>query len=156
MSNALTVTAPEGLPFVDITREFDAPVEKVFAAYTDPQLFAQWVGPRGYEMDLPEFDVTTGGSYRFIHRDAEGNEFAFRGVFHTVRENELIVQTFEFAGVPDTASIEYLRFEPLADGRTRISGHAVYPSLEARDGIVASGMETGVREGYEKLDALVA
>lgn len=156
MSNALTVDAPDGLPFVDFTREFDAPVEKVFAAHADPELVAQWLGPHGYEMDVPEFDFTTGGRYHYIHRDPDGNEYEFRGVFHTVRENEFAVQTFEFAGVPDAVSIEFVAFQPLAEGRTRLTGHAVYPSLEARDGIVASGMEHGMREGYEKLEALVA
>jgi uncharacterized protein YndB with AHSA1/START domain len=156
MSNALTVTAPEGLPFIDFTREFDASVEKVFAAHADPALLAQWIGPRGYEMDVPEFDFTTGGHYRYIHRDPQGNEYEFRGVFHTVRENEFAVQTFEFAGVPDTVSIEFMTFERLADDRTRLSGHAVYPSMESRDGMVASGMENGMREGYDKLDAVIA
>ncbi|HWD62524.1 MAG TPA: SRPBCC domain-containing protein, partial [Humibacter sp.] len=101
MSNDLTITAPEGLPFVDFTREFDAPVERVFLAHKDPELFTKWNGPRGYEMDLPEYDFSTGGHYRFVHRDQQGNEYGFRGVFHTVRENEFAVQTFEYDGVPD-------------------------------------------------------
>ncbi|GAB3609059.1 SRPBCC family protein [Humibacter ginsengiterrae] len=155
MSKELTIEAPEGVPFIEFTREFDAPVERVFQAHADPELVKQWNGPRGYEMDIAEYDFTTGGRYRYVHRDTQGNEYEFRGVFHTVRENEFAIQTFEFGGVPDVVSIESLAFESLPDGRTRLTGHAVYPSLEARDGMVSSGMEHGMRDGYDKLEALV-
>ncbi len=156
MSNPVTITAPEGLPFVDIVREFDHPVEKVFRAHADPALVARWLGPRGLEMDIQEYDFTTGGGYRFIHRDGQGGEYGFRGVYHVVRENEFAIQTFEFDGVPDVVSIESIRFEPLDGGRTRISVHAVYPTMEARDGMVQSGQAKGVTEGYERLDEVLA
>jgi uncharacterized protein YndB with AHSA1/START domain len=155
MTNTLTITAPDGLPYVDFEREFDAPVSAVFAAHKDPALVAQWLGPRGYEMNIEHYDFTSHGGYRYIHRNPEGEEFAFNGVFHVVRENEFAIQTFEFEGYPDVVSIESLTFDDLGDGRTRLRGHAVYPTLEARDGIVASGMERGIREGYERLEELV-
>jgi len=154
MSNALTVTAPEGLPFIDFEREFDAPVAAVFEAFRDPALVARWMGPDGYGVELPEWDFTTGGRWSMVNIDGD-DRYEFRGTFHTVRENEFAIQTFEFLGVPDVVSIESMTFEDLG-GRTRLSGHAVYPSLEARDGMIASGMETGLREGYDKLEALVA
>jgi uncharacterized protein YndB with AHSA1/START domain len=147
MSNALTVTAPDGLPFVDFEREFDFPVELVFRAHRDPELFTQWMGPRGYEMELLEHDFTTGGKYRYLHRDGTGNTYAFRGVFHVVRENDFAIQTFEFEGFPDVVSIESLQFERLDGNRTRLRGHAAYPSMEARDGMVSSGMEKGMGQG---------
>jgi uncharacterized protein YndB with AHSA1/START domain len=156
MSNALKVTAPEGLPFVDFEREFDAPVEAVFNAHRDPALVAKWMGPDGYQIDMAEWDFRSGGTWSYVHRDPEGNAYEFRGMFHTVRENEFAIQTFEFLGYPDTVSIESMRFEDLGNGRSRLSGHAVYPTLEARDGMVASGMETGMREGYDRLVALAA
>ena len=87
--------------------------------------------------------------------NADG-EFAFNGVFHVVRENEFAIQTFEFEGFPDVVSIESLTFERLDGNRTRLKGHAVYPALEARDGMVQSGMEHGMVEGYQKLDELLA
>jgi uncharacterized protein YndB with AHSA1/START domain len=156
MTNTLTVTAPDGLPFVDFVREFDAPVAAVFRAHKDPDLIKQWLGPRGYDMEVERYDFVTGGGYRDIHRPPEGGEYTFRGVFHVVRENEFAIQTFEFEGYPDVVSIESMTFEDLGDGRTRLTGHAVYPTLEARDGMVASGMERGMREGYERLEELVA
>lgn len=156
MTNTLTVTAPEGLPFIDFEREFDAPIGAVFRAHKEPSLVKQWLGPRGYEIEIDHYDFVSQGGYRYIHRTPAGDEYGFNGVFHVVRENEFAIQTFEFEGVPDIVSIESVTFEDLGDGRTRLRGHAVYPSLEARDGMVASGMEGGMREGYERLDELVA
>jgi uncharacterized protein YndB with AHSA1/START domain len=156
MTNAVTITAPEGLPFIEIVREFDAPVEAVFNAHREPELVRQWLGPQGYEMDIERWDFTTQGGYRYVHRTPDGDAWAFNGTFHSVRENEFAVQTFEFEGMPDVVAIETIAFEDLGDGRTRLRIHSTYPAVEARDGMVASGMETGLREGYERLDALVA
>ena len=113
------------------------------------------MGPHGYEMTIERHDFVTQGGYRFCHRNPEGDEFWFNGVFHTVRDNELAIQTFEWEGARDQVSLEFLTFTDLGDGRTRISGKSVFPSQEARDAMVESGMEHGVREGYERLDALL-
>jgi uncharacterized protein YndB with AHSA1/START domain len=156
MTNALTVTAPEGLPFIDFTREFDAPVSAVFEAHRDPDLFRQWMTGDGFEMELDAHEFVSGGRWRYVHRDANGGEYAFHGMFHTVRENEFAIQTFEFEGLPDVVSIESMTFTDLGDGRTRLEGHAVYPTLEARDGMVSSGMESGMSSGYDKLEALLS
>ena len=156
MTNPVTITAPEGVPFIDIEREFDAPVAAVFRAHAEPDLIKQWLGPNGYEMDIDHFDFTSGGGYRYIHRNPAGEEYAFNGVFHVVRDNDFAIQTFEFEGFPDVVSIESLTVEDLGGGRTRLRAHAVYPSLEARDGMIASNMEVGVTEGYERLDKVAA
>lgn len=154
-TNPVTITAPEGLPFIDIEREFDAPVAAVFNAHRDPELVKQWLGPNGYEMTVERWDFVPQGGYRYVHTNPEGESYAFNGTFHTVRENEFAIQTFEFEGFPDVVSIESITFEDLGDGRSRIRAHAVYPTLEARDGMIQSNMELGVREGYERLDQLL-
>ena len=118
-------------------------------------MIKQWLGPRRYEMDIESYDFRTGGRYRYLHR-ADGEEYAFNGVFHVVRENEFAIQTFEFEGYPDVVSIESMTFEALDDGRSRVRGHSTYPSMEARDGMVSSGMESGMSEGYERLDEVLA
>jgi uncharacterized protein YndB with AHSA1/START domain len=155
MTNPLTIDAPEGLPFIDFERDFDAPVAAVFDAHRDPDKIIKWLGPYGLEMSIETYDFKTGGGYRYRHSDDQG-EYWFNGVFHVVRDDEFAIHTFEYEGFPDVVSIESLTFIDLGDGRTRLKGHAVYPSLEARDGMVSSGMETGVTEGYERLDALLA
>ncbi|MDO9397746.1 MAG: SRPBCC family protein [Herbiconiux sp.] len=156
MSNPVTITAPEGLPFIEIVREFDAPVAAVFEAYRDPELVAQWLGPDGYEMTVEEYSLESGGRYRYVHTNPEGDSFAFRGMFHTVRAGELIIQTFEWEGMPDAVSLETVRFEELHGGRTRIRGWSVFPQVKWRDGMVQNGMERGVVEGYARLDGLLA
>lgn len=143
------------VPLVRITREFDAPPAKVFRAHTDPDLVVQWLGPRRHEMRIDHFDCHTGGSYRYVHA-SDGNEYGFHGSFHEVRPSELIVQTFTFDGQPDGVALEKLVFEDLGGGRTRLVATSLVDSFADRDAFVASGMETGVREGYERLDELLA
>ncbi|UNX56251.1 SRPBCC family protein [Georgenia sp. TF02-10] len=155
MSNALHLTVPDGVPFIDYTREFDFPVAEVFRAHADPDLVKLWLGPRGYTMEVESFDFRTGGSYRYRQTDPDGGTYGFSGVYHKVRENEFAVQTFEFDGYPDVVSIEFLTFEDLGGGRSRLRGRAVYPTQEARDGMAASGMEQGLDEGYDRLEELL-
>ncbi len=148
------ITRESKVPVIRITREFDAPKAKVFRAHTDPDLLVQWLGPRDLEMTIDYFDCRTGGAYRYLHRRG-ADEFGFHGSFHEVRPNTSIVQTFTFEGVPDGVALERADFEELAGGRTRLTVTSLVGSFEERDAILASGMEHGVREGYEKLDELL-
>jgi uncharacterized protein YndB with AHSA1/START domain len=149
------IVADPDVPLIRITREFDAPVEKVFRAHTDPDLVAQWLGPRRHETHIEHYDCRTGGSYRYA-MSSDGNEFGFHGSFHEVRPAELIVQTFTFDGQPDGVALERMVFEDLGDGRTRLRSTSLVDSFADRDAFLASGMEGGVREGYERLDGLLA
>ena len=149
------IVADPEVPAVRITREFGAPPTKVFRAHTDPELVARWLAPRGHEIRIDHFDCRNGGSYRYLHI-SDGNEYGFRGCFHEVRPSELIVQTFTFEGFPDGVALERLVFEDLGDGRTRLVATSLVDSFEGRDAFLASGMEEGVREIYERLDELLA
>ena len=155
ITNETRIEIDDEVPAVRIIREFDHPVAKVFRAHVDADLFATWCGPRGLENRIDHFDATTGGSWRYVAVRGD-EEYGFRGCFHEVRENELIVQTFTFEGMPDGVALEKLVFEDLGDGRTRLVATSLVDSFEDRDAFVASGMETGVKEGYEKLDELLA
>jgi uncharacterized protein YndB with AHSA1/START domain len=154
-TNQTEIVVDPDVPLVRIIREFDAPVEKVFRAHVEPELVAQWLGPRRHEMVVDHWDCRRGGSYRYEHR-SDGNAFGFHGCFHEVRPNELIVQTFTFEGFPDQVALETLRLEDLGGGRTRLVAQSLVDDFAARDAFVASGMEEGVREGYERLDELLA
>ena len=155
-SNPVVIDAAPGQSYADITREFEAPVEAVFRAHADRETFRIWIGPRALETKITHWDFRTGGGYRYEQTDGDGKTYAFRGVFHTVRENELIIQTFEYEGTPDEVSVDIMRFESLPGGRSRIADHSVFPSLEVLEGMMAEGMEYGMNEGYEKLDELLA
>jgi len=154
--NATQVEAPADLPVIRLVREFDAPRERVFRAWVDPELFVRWVGPRSIDTSVDVWDARSGGEWRYTSTRGADFRMAFWGCFHQVREPERLVQTFTFEGEPDGVSLETMVFEELPGGRTRIVATSVVESFELRDQIVASGMETGVVEGYEKLDALLA
>ena len=149
------IEVDQEVPLVRITREFDAPPEKVFRAHVDPELFAQWSGPRDLAARVEAWDCRTGGEYRFVHTRGD-EEYGFRGTFHEIRPGELIVQTFTFEGMPDGVALEKIRFEDLGNGRTRLVATSLVDSFADRDAFVASGMETGVIEGYERLDEVLA
>ena len=152
----LTITAEPGLPFLDLERSFDAPKELLYQAHTDPDLLVQWLGPRRLSTTVEAFEVRDGGRWRYVQHEADGRTYGFHGVFHgTPSIDDGIVQTFEFEGYPGHVSLEHLVFEE-RDGRTTVRIHSVYQALEDRDGMVASGMESGVAEGYARLDELIA
>jgi uncharacterized protein YndB with AHSA1/START domain len=150
------IEADPALPIIRITRDFDAPREKVFRAWTDPDLVARWLGPRDSSMRIDSWDARTGGSYRYASVRNGEEVAAFYGSFHEVRPSERLVQTFTWEGMPDGVSLDTMTFEDLGNGRTRCIGVSVVDSMEGRDAIMASGMEVGVNEGYEKLDELLA
>ncbi len=152
-TNPTHITAPDGTPFIEVAREFDAPVGLVFRASTDPDLVAQWLGPRELTMRVVEFDAREGGRYRYVHTAADGAEYSFRGVFHTVSE-ALIIQTFEFEGAPGSVSLEARTLEDIG-GRTRMHQNAVFPSVGARDQALAAGMEHGINDSMDRLAELL-
>jgi uncharacterized protein YndB with AHSA1/START domain len=149
------ITAEPGLPFIEISREFDAPRDLIFRAHTDPDLLAQWLGPRRLTMRVDRFEARDGGSWRYVHVEPDGTEYGFHGVFHGDPSPDRIVQTFEFEGARGHVSLDSLILEE-HDGRTVLHAHSVFQSVEARDAMVASGMEGGVNEGYQRLDELIA
>ena len=148
------IQAPEGVPFIDVSRTFEAPRDLVFRAFTEPDLLVQWLGPRTYEMVIDTYDVRAGGSWRYVHRDPDGNEYGFHGVFHGDPSPDGMVQTFEFEGAPGHVSLDKLVLEERA-GRTVVHTHSVFQSLEARNAMIESGMAEGMDAGFNKLDLLL-
>ncbi|GAB2990128.1 SRPBCC family protein [Actinotalea caeni] len=149
-----TIEADEKVPAIRITRDFRATPAQLLAAHTDPGLFARWVGPNGMNTEIVVWDARDGGEWRYVAR-RDGEEYAFRGCFHEVNDQR-IVQTFTFEGYPQGVALETLTFEDLGDGYTRLHAQSLCDSFEERDGMLASGMESGVHEGYAKLDGLLA
>lgn len=156
MAHATEITATPGGQEVLITRAVDAPREKVWRAYTEPELAKQWLGPRKYVTTIDKWDMKPGGSYRYIQQDEQGNEYAFHGVVHGVYKPSKVVQTFEFEGLPEEGhvALDTVMLEE-QDGKTKITSISVFQTTEDRDGMIQSGMEKGVREGYERLDELL-
>jgi uncharacterized protein YndB with AHSA1/START domain len=149
-----TIEATQDMPAIKMSREFAATPAQLVRAHTEQDLFVQWVGPNGSALEIDYWDARTGGSWRFAGTSEEG-EFGFYGSFHEVREDRL-VQTFTYEGFPDSVALETMWFEELGDGRTRLHIQSLYDSYEARDGMLSSGMDVGVNDGYAKLDQLLA
>ena len=158
MSNKTTIIAEKGKQEFFITREFDAPRELVFRAFNEPELLLQWLGPSNMSMEIEKLDSRTGGSYRFIHADNNGHKYGFNGTIHEVAAPERMIRTFEFEGLPERGhvSLEFLTLEALPGKRTKMQIHSVFKSVADRDGMISSGMEGGMNEGFEKLDTLFA
>ena len=148
------IEADPKVPIIRMTRDFKATPEQLFRAHTDPVLFAQWIGPRSLDTRIEHWDARTGGSWRFVS-SRDGAEFGFHGCFHEVRTDR-IVQTFTYENEPDGVGLETTWFEAVGDGRTRLHVQSLLDSFEGRDGWLAGGMETGVNEGYAKLDGMLA
>jgi uncharacterized protein YndB with AHSA1/START domain len=144
------VQAEPGQPFVDVSRDFDAPKDLLYRAFTDPELLVQWLGPKKYEMVVDTYDVREGGTWRYV----QGHAYGFHGVFHAVSPDR-IVQTFEFDGAPGHVSLDAVEFEE-RDGRTNVRTHSVFQSIEARDAMYGAGMTEGMNEGFDRLDLLLA
>jgi len=150
------IVAKPGTQQITLTCEFTAPRELVYRAYTDPDLLIQWIGPKRLTMIVEWHELRDGGRWRYIHRDEQGFEAAFHGVFHGEPSLEGgVVRTFEFEGYPGHVSMETLTLEE-RDGKTLSRTISVFQSVEDRDGMIASGMESGVNDSMEKLDALLA
>jgi len=148
-----TIEADPKLPIIRITRDFAATPAQLLRAHTDPGIFGRWVGPDDTTTRIVEWDARTGGAWRYVARK-DDQEYGFRGCFHEVGPQR-IVQTFTYEGMPEGVALETLTFEDLGDGRTRLHAQSLVDSFEGRDAWLQSGMETGVNQGYARLDGLL-
>lgn len=151
--STLTLTLPSDREIL-MTRDFDAPRELVFKAYTDPKSIPQWWGPRGYTTTVDKMDVRPGGVWRFVQRDQDGNEFAFNGVYREIVPPERLVYTFEFEGMRGHVMLETVTFEE-HDGKTKLTDRALFDNVEDRDGMLKSGMERGAAETMDRFAELL-
>jgi len=156
--NETKIIAEPGKQEVFIVREFDAPRELVFKAHAEPELLKQWLGPLNRVVNIDYYDSRSGGSYRYTISNNSGKEIAaFNGAIHEVTTPERIIQTFEFEGLPERGhvTLDTMTFEKLPGNRTKVTTHSVCRTQGDRDAMMQSGMESGVNEGYEKLDSIL-
>jgi uncharacterized protein YndB with AHSA1/START domain len=149
-----TLTTPTDRE-IHVERVFDAPRDRVFAAFTDPELIPEWWGPRDTTTVVDQMDVRPGGSWRFVVRNSDGSEDGFRGTYREITPPERVVQTFEWEGMPGYVSIDTATFEDLGD-RTKVTTTSLFHTTEERDGMLESGMERGMNESFARLDELLA
>ena len=152
-SSATTVTLPSDTEIL-ITREFDAPRDVVFKAWLDPELVSQWWGPRAYETIVDKMEVRPGGKWRFRNVGADG-EHAFRGEYREIVTPERIVQTFEYEPLAGHISVETATFTE-RNGQTLVTARTEFASKEDRDGMIESGMESGLVETHDRFAEVLA
>jgi uncharacterized protein YndB with AHSA1/START domain len=159
MTNRETqIIAEKGKQELFIVREFDAPCDRVFHAFTDQGMLSKFFAPTGTTMHFNHFDYKTRGSYSWCHKDQKGNVLCtFEGVIHEVHAPERIVQTSEFMELPERGHVvmERMDFEALPDNRTKLTIHDVCLSVADRDAMVDSGMDRGLIDIFNQLDALL-
>jgi uncharacterized protein YndB with AHSA1/START domain len=157
MKKETKIVAKPGSQEIFIEREFEAPRDLVFRAFSEPDLLVQWLGPDSHKMEIEKFDNRSGGSYRFVHIDGQGIRYGFNGAIHEVAAPERVIRTFEFEGLPERGhvSMDISLFEILPNDRTRLKIQSIFKSVADRDGMIASGMESGMNESYAKLDQLL-
>ncbi len=149
-----TVTTPSERE-IRMEREFDAPRERVFAVYTDPELIPQWWGWRETTTKVDYMEPRTGGRWRFVDVGQDGSENAFQGAYREVTAPERVVQTFEWEGMAGHVCVETTTFEDIGDGRTKVTTVSLFHTTDERDGMLGA-MEGGVDETYERMDELLA
>ncbi len=152
--NETQLLAEPGKLETTVVRTLEAPRDFVFKVINDPKLVLDWWGPKSLTTTVDEMDVRPGGSWRFVQRDGAGQTYAFRGVYHSVREPELIISTFEWEGMPGHVLLHTVRLEEL-DGLTKMTEQSVFQSVVDRDGMLKMGMKDGARETTERLNKLL-
>jgi uncharacterized protein YndB with AHSA1/START domain len=150
----LNVVAEPGTLEILMTRDFNAPRELIFKAYTDPALIPQWWGPREYTTIVDKMEVRMGGIWRYVQRGADGSEYGFRGVFHEITSPERLVFTFEFEGMPGHILLETVTLEANGD-KTTVIDSSVFQSIADRDGMLQAGMEVGAAESWDRFEELL-
>jgi uncharacterized protein YndB with AHSA1/START domain len=152
-SAASVLTTPSDRE-VRIERVFAAPRERVWRAFTEPELVAQWWG-RGNKVVIERMEVERGGHWRFVEHSADGVH-GFEGRYREVTPPERLVWTFEWDGMPGYVAVDTAEFEDLGDGRTKVITTSIFHTVEERDGMLASGMQSGLDQSYAALDRLLA
>jgi uncharacterized protein YndB with AHSA1/START domain len=152
----ITKQIEPGRQEIIFTVELPASPERVFQIFVDKNLIPQWWGPDGLSTIVEQMDVRPGGIWRFIQHEAEGDEYAFHGVYHEVIPGKRLVYTFEFEGMPGHILLETVTFAVLPEGNTKITDQMVFQSVADRDGMVQQGMEDGTRQSMERLTALLS
>ena len=138
---------------IRIERVFSAARDRVWKAFTDPKLLAQWWG-RGHKVVIEKLEVQRGGHWRFVERTDQGPQ-GFEGRFREVTPPERLVMTFEWDGMPGYVSVETITLEDLGEERTRVVTLTIFHTKQERDGMVQSGMEQGLNESYAALDRIL-
>jgi len=145
------VDAQTGRHDLTITREFDLPVELLFKAYTEAEIVEQWMGTKVLKLENKKH-----GGYRFETTDQKGHKYNFNGTIHDFITDKKITRTFEFENMPFDVQLEFLEFEKLTDGTSKLTIHTIYRSVEQRDQMLQMPFKQGINMAHNRLQEIMA
>jgi uncharacterized protein YndB with AHSA1/START domain len=149
----LDITTPSDREIV-MTRVFNAPRRMVYQAFTRPELIQRWLGPRGWTLPTCEVDLRVGGKYRYVGEGPDGTKLGWGGIFKEIVPEQRIAHVESFDDYPGEAQITSEWTE--SGGKTTFTATMLYESKEVRDAVIASGMEHGAAESYDRLEEMLA
>ena len=152
MERKTKIDAEDGKQDLMITREFDVPLELLFKAYEDPEIVEQWMGTKVLKLENKQH-----GGYRFETSDPQGNVvLRSNGTIHEFVPNQKIIRTFEMENTPFPVQLEFLEFEDLTAGRSKLNMHVVYRSVADRDNILQLPFAQGINMAHNRLEEIVS
>lgn len=151
MKRKTKVHAEDGRHDILITREFELPLELIFKAYTEPEIFEQWMGTK-----VVKFDIKPHGSYAFETTDPTGNKHGFNGTIHEFVQNQKITRTFEMENSRFPVQLEFLDFEELTTDTSKLNIHIVFRSVEVRNQILQLPFAQGLNMALNRLEEVVS
>lgn len=150
MERKTIINAEDGKQELVITREFDLPLELLFKAYAEPEIVEQWMGTKVLKLENKKH-----GSYQFETTDPKGNKYGFNGTIHEFVPNQKITRTFEMENTPFPVQLEFLEFEKLTDGTSKLNMHIVYRSVALRDQMLKLPFAQGINMAHNRIQEIV-
>jgi uncharacterized protein YndB with AHSA1/START domain len=150
MEQKTKLTAEDGKPFIEVSREFDLPLDLLFKAFEDPEIVGEWMGTKVLKLENRKH-----GSYQFETIDPKGNRYGFNGAIHEFIPNQKITRTFEMENTPFSVQLEFLEFEKIDDETSLLRIHTVYRSTEHRDQMLKIGMAPGMNAAHNRLQKVL-
>ena len=151
MEQKTKINAEDGKQDLTITREFDLPLELLFKAYEDPEIVEQWMGTKVLKLENKKH-----GSYQFETTDPRGNKHRFNGTIHEFIPSQKITRTFEIENAPFGVQLEFLEFEDLTEGTSKLTMQVVFRSVSIRDQVLQLPFAQGVNMAHNRLEDIVS
>jgi uncharacterized protein YndB with AHSA1/START domain len=151
MEQKTKINAENGKQEIEITREFDLPVELLFKAYVEPELVEQWMGTKVLKLDSKKH-----GSYHYETVDPRGNKHGFSGVIHDLIPNQKITRTFEMANTPFGVQLEIYEFEAVTEDTSRLRMHVIYESGAQRDQVLQLPFAQGINMAHNRIEDILS
>ena len=157
MERKTKVHAQDGQHDITITREFELPVELLFRAHVDPEIFEEWMTHEYGKTKVLKMETQKHGGFNFQTTDAKGNVvFSANGTIHDLVPDKKIIRTFEMENTPFDVTLEFLEFESLGEDASKLTMHIIYRTVDLRDQHLKMPFEWGMNMAHNRLQEIVS